>query len=525
MYGLQPAVDFVDMSAKGATRYLSHYTKDFKIPLEENQICDTMLPPVNDFVGSYITDHLDIICLDISVNTKDASRLTMVVNKQSDQAWEMWHYNYDTWYYLPDSYDNCLIRGLDRTLWSSFLISFRRDSAEKINGLFWKLDSMDLQATLGSLFERASAATDQSQRDWFFDTEAQNANACNYDRYGSPNLRNLEQRFLSVLGLGDRTPMELLLTSSGMAAYQVIQNYLLQILAPNDIVVLPPYIYFEALEQLQGLKHLCIVHAPTSAVQDIIETAERYNARAVFIDPVANLVTLSVSDVRQFARTVSNQPGWGSRYVIIDGTIASGAMNIYDWFYGAHAPKVFYYESASPAIWIGSSDGRSVGVPVCFRQGDAHDRSQLRGSHVLPQRSASTATRLLHVPGTYVSADIEFREVLGWRHGSALVTIRFCRDGMNNKEGLEACIGLILHAAQTLGVPLTKGVSFGFSTSRISSASSMAQGSDPFLRTSVGLDMAQIDDLAEAILTGVKRYVADFDGTQEAGSDSHGFSK
>jgi threonine dehydratase len=106
----------------------------------------------------------------------------------------------------------------------------------------------------------------------------------------------------------------------------------------------------------------------------------------------------------------------------------------------------------------------------------------------------------------------QWRE-LGWRHGSAPFTIRFRRDGINNKEGLEACIGLILHAAQTLDVPLTKGVSFGFSTSRISSASSMAQGSDPFLRASVGLVMAQIDDLAEAILTGVKRYVAVFDGT------------
>lgn len=135
---------FCGYVSKGSHEIPLSYTKDFKIPLEENQICDTTLPPVNDFVGSYIIDHLDIICLDISVNTKDASRLTMVVNKQSDQAWEMWHYNYDTWCHLPDSYDDCLVQGLDRTLWSSFLISFRRDSAEKINGLFWKLDGVDV---------------------------------------------------------------------------------------------------------------------------------------------------------------------------------------------------------------------------------------------------------------------------------------------------------------------------------------------------------------------------------------------
>ena len=404
---------------------------------------------------------------------------------------------------------------------------------------------IQLQATLGSLFERASAATDQSQRDWFFDTESQHANACNYDRYGSPNLRNLEQRFLSVLGLGDRTPVELLLTSSGMAAYQVIQNYLLQILAPNDIVVLPPYIYFEALEQLQGLKHLRIVHAPTSTVQDIIETAERYNARAVFIDPVANLVTLSVSDVRQFARTVTTRPGWSSRYVIIDGTMASGAMDIYDWFYGAHAPSVFYYESASKYLQFGLvlQMGGLLVYPSAF---DNEMRTIRRNSRaVMYSRNAAllppldftmyqsrmsvltsnSETLYRHLVEklhsiAHIRYPHQWRE-LGWRHGSALVTIRFRRHGMNNQEGLEACIDLILHAAQTLDVPLTKGVSFGFSTSRISSASSMAQGSDPFLRASVGLDMAQIEDLAEAILTGVNRYIAVFDGIQQAGSGNH----
>jgi len=143
MYGLQPAVDFVDM-AKGAARYLSHYMKDFKTPLEENQICGTTPPPVNDFVGSYVMDHLDIVCLEISVDTEDASKLTMVVNKQPDQAWEMWHYNYDTWCHLPGSYGDCLVWGIDRTLWSSFLISFRRDSAGKIDGLLWKLDDVDV---------------------------------------------------------------------------------------------------------------------------------------------------------------------------------------------------------------------------------------------------------------------------------------------------------------------------------------------------------------------------------------------
>lgn len=144
MYRLQPEVDFVNMAAKVATRYLSHYTKDFKIPLEENQIRGTTPPPVNDFVGSYVLDHLDVVCLDICAETKDASRLTLVVNKQPDQNWDMWHYNYDTWCQLPASHDDCLVRGIDRTLWNSFLISFRRNSAEQVDGFFWKLNGVDV---------------------------------------------------------------------------------------------------------------------------------------------------------------------------------------------------------------------------------------------------------------------------------------------------------------------------------------------------------------------------------------------
>jgi len=86
---------------------------------------------------------------------------------------------------------------------------------------------------------------------------------------------------------------------------------------------------------------------------------------------------------------------------------------------------------------------------------------------------------------------------------------------LNNREGLEACIDLILRAAEDLDVPLTKGVSFGFSTTRLSSASSMAQGMDPFLRFSVGWDIMRIEDLAGIIVQGIYEYLAIFDPENE----------
>lgn len=100
---------------------------------------------------------------------------------------------------------------------------------------------LQMQSTLSLPFERASAAYDQLQTDWFFDISTQNATAVKYERYGLANLRALEIRFLDVLGLG-QSPIELLLSSSGMAADPILQHYLLQGLNANSVLVIPPYI-------------------------------------------------------------------------------------------------------------------------------------------------------------------------------------------------------------------------------------------------------------------------------------------
>jgi len=393
---------------------------------------------------------------------------------------------------------------------------------------------LQLYATLSVLFDRASSSTDQSNRDWFFDPEAQHASNCNYDRYGSPELRKIEQRFIMTLELCDQKPVELLLTSSGMAAYQVIQHYLLQQLGAHGVIVLSPYIYFEALEQLEALKHISLIHASSFHADDIIKTAERNSADVVFLDPIANTVELSVTDIRYFARTVSTRPGWSDRVVILDGTMESGGMNVFDWFEGPHSPTVLYYESASKYLQLGL-DLQMGGLLVYPSRLDNIMRTIRRNTGaIMYSRNAATLppidrsihqTRMLQltlnaeqlclslIPRVSSIAEVRFPHEwrdFGWRHGGAVVTVRFLRDGMNNKEGLEACTELILRAAEALEVPMTKGVSFGFSTTRLSSASSMAKDMDPFLRFSVGMDIENMKLLADSIIAGVQDYDAIF---------------
>lgn len=56
------------------------------------------------------------------------------------------------------------------------------------------------------------------------------------------------------------------------------------------------------MEQLQVLPHIKIVHALNFLAEIIIATAGEHNAKAVFVDPIANIVGLPVTNIRRFAQ-------------------------------------------------------------------------------------------------------------------------------------------------------------------------------------------------------------------------------
>jgi len=143
MSELQPKVDFVATATQAAEAYLSHYAKYFQTPLQQHRGAPTPLPTLGDFVGTYVMDHLDVAFLEVVLDPDDPARLQMMVNGCRDQALPLRHYSHDLFSYLPDSYDECLKRGLDRTHWSAFLISFLRDDGGGVKGFVWKLDGVD----------------------------------------------------------------------------------------------------------------------------------------------------------------------------------------------------------------------------------------------------------------------------------------------------------------------------------------------------------------------------------------------
>ncbi|PWY88535.1 hypothetical protein BO70DRAFT_286230 [Aspergillus heteromorphus CBS 117.55] len=390
---------------------------------------------------------------------------------------------------------------------------------------------IQLQSFVGSLFERATPSYDQSKVFWWFDPSYYQSTGINYDRFGSPDVRDFEKRLLDALQLGNQQPVKLALTSSGMSAFSVLQQYVLQeVVKAGDTIVVSPYIYFESFQHLRPLSHVQVVNSETFEAEDIIATAERHNAKVVYVDPMVNTVGLETTDLRKFAQMVSSRDGWSDRHVIIDGTLVSGGMEVYNWFHGPHAPQVLYYESAHKYIQMGM-DVIMCGFTVYPEALDStmslirqNTGSVLYSRMVTVLPPIDSTVHQSRMSWITTNAEklyliLEKRNIgvaefmfpthwrrMGWRHGGNVVTIRFYGEGMNKRPSLEACSDLILRAAEEEGVAMTKGAGLGFSITRIYESLAFIKNVDPYLRVSVGVDPKDVEPVARAILKGVERH-------------------
>lgn len=356
-----------------------------------------------------------------------------------------------------------------------------------------------------------SASNDQSRCVMFFDPQENASSSVNYDRYGSALLRKREIELLQSLGF-DAAENDLLLVSSGQAAYGVIESFLLsEVLTAGTSVAMSPYIYFEALEQLARLDHVHLHRASSWHPDALIELVEREDARVIFMDPLANLGTMNVIDLRRLADQISGRD-WSDKWLVIDSTMVSGGINAFSIFDGLHHPNVLCYESGSKYLQLGL-DLQMAGVVVCRKEFSdklaiarrntgavmyqtsvcrfpQYDRQIYLGRMAILTRNAETLVARLtrdavlreHLNPTYPS---NWRD-LGWAHGGGVVAIRLREDGLSNYACLEALIERLLENCRRANVAITKGVSFGFATTRVSAAAAMADNMPPFLRFSVG---------------------------------------
>jgi cystathionine gamma-synthase len=383
-------------------------------------------------------------------------------------------------------------------------------------------------AYVRNALEWCASSYGQSGAVQFFDTQTQDSPDMNYDRNGTQkSVKRVERQLLEVLDYPpDRYGLSI--TSSGMAAFTVIESFLVRDrLRPGDTVLLAPYTYYEAMEQLTALPFVRVEQAAGYGVEDIIAEVVRHRPRCLFADQVANTARQRMVDLPELFRRL-REVVTERTTVVVDGTMLAAALPA-DLLVSDDKLEILYYESCTKYMQLGM-DASMAGLMVypieLFERFDTlrrnsgavlfrhnaelfprYDRALLRGRM---QRICGNAERLatllqgdarvrsvaeVYHPGLPNHPDIEIARSLPYASG--VVTFLLHEEERNNKDELNAMLDALLANAQELGVQITKGVSFGYAVPRVW-VQDITDDEPWFVRLYAGDRGHQIELLAEA---------------------------
>ena len=385
--------------------------------------------------------------------------------------------------------------------------------------------------------EWRSASYDQAIAAQFFDLSSQDNPAMNYDRYQSPEVKRIEEQLNNVFSI-PTDKFTVSVVSSGMAAYSLIESFLLRyILSPESSILIAPYIYFEAKEQLEALKNIKLIQSKSFCANDIFSYIENDpSIEVVFVDPLANIVEQPMTDIDCLIKKILLLERDKPIKIIIDGTMVSGGL-LPNVLHTSEKIDVIYYESCSKYLQLGL-ELCLAGVVILPSKYQAYFERLRRNSgsilyrqqassypvfsrNIFLNRMARISETALHI-ATLISSDSliaknleifypqlnshpDYNLARKLPYVGGCITLRFRQVGKNNNNFLDAVINIALHNAKKSLVPLTKGVSFGFNMPRISAASSIAESEYPFLRLYTGdIDVSTAQKLAGVMLLTIK---------------------
>jgi cystathionine beta-lyase/cystathionine gamma-synthase len=344
---------------------------------------------------------------------------------------------------------------------------------------------------------------------------AEKRDAVAYARYGSEEIVAQESAYIAMLGI-DAKRARLLLTSSGMAAYALIETFLLrEVLESGDRILLNPGIYFETRHQLQSLPFLDVTIAGGGSREDTLEALAEHRPRVVFVDPLTNSSELRFIDLPRLldaADAICGRETW----FVVDGTLLSGSFD--PFAKSRRFVRILYYESGCKYLQLGADLG-PTGVVVVESALAARFEHWRRGigaisteTLALPRisrnaylgflRQQTTCARVIAdsvLKGGREGAPViecsfpsepahpDFAEAQRCEHLGGVIALRFLDARLNFRRPLERFIGQLIAAARVQGVPLTSGVSFGFRVPRVGAAWISYDRDEAFLRLSAGV--------------------------------------
>ncbi len=385
----------------------------------------------------------------------------------------------------------------------------------------------------------------QSAQVQFFGTQSEAWPTIHYDRNGThASVIRVERQLLELLGLPpDRFAIGV--TSSGMAAYTWIEAFLLRDrLRAGDTMLLAPYIYYEAAQQLHALPEIRAERATGYTVEEFIADVVRLRPKVIFVDPLANNVRQRMFDLPELFRRL-REVVTERCTVVVDGTMTGASLQP-ALLASDDRLEVIYYESCTKYLQLGMDFAlaglvaypielaermdmlrRNTGLVLARHNAELFPRYEVSVHRRRMRRIWANAERvatLLHADPRVSSAGMVHHPVLPHHpdrrlaadlpYGSGIVTFLYHDHVRNEWDNLDTVVDHILVRARTRGIQVTKGVSFGYSVPRVWAQSvstteeeyryvPIPDDEPRFLRLYVGDRMHQVEGLVEAIAEAI----------------------
>lgn len=394
-----------------------------------------------------------------------------------------------------------------------------------------------LIGVLGNLTAWSAPATQESHAIASFPVAAAR-DVVAYSRFGGAEIAAQEAAYATMLGF-DPLRTRVLLTSSGMTAYALIEAYLMrEVLERQDRILLHPSVYFETRQQISNLPQFCACTAAGGSRTDMLAAIIACKPRVVFVDPLSNAADFRAIDMLRLldeADQICEQETW----FVVDSTLLSGA---FDPFAGAarRRVRVLYYESGCKYLQFGMDLGpaglvvvdaalserfeqlrRGIGaigsdalvLPRASRQAYLN---YLRAQTACAQAVAKAATVACSASGRRIIAPIhpsqvchpDHAEAQAYPHLGGVLVFKFTHTLLNRRRPLEDFIDLLIDSARSAKLPLTAGVSFGFCVPRIGAAWASYDEDEAFLRLSAGIDLDLANALGRLVVECAHKFVA-----------------
>ncbi|NEP08780.1 MAG: PLP-dependent transferase [Symploca sp. SIO2C1] len=364
-----------------------------------------------------------------------------------------------------------------------------------------------------SHLEWSSSSYNQAIVPNFFDLRKQSGKIVNYDRWESFMIADMEDELTKLYQLNSN--YSLLLTSSGMAAYATINNFIIRHLSSDDEIVIPVPIYHEAEALLSAIPGIKLLRLNTTDTDKIISSID-HKTKAIYLTPITNDEALRFVDIDYLIQKISfiNQ----EFFIVVDGTMSGGLIRPEQLIHSNNYSSILYFESGNKYQQFEDTAMKGIViVPSSLREEFVSIRRELgtilydRVAVSLPysisfeelklkmSRFAHNALFISNSINTnrdlqafcrinypldpchpdYNVAQKYLREQLG-----GVVTLSFYESYYYQRNILDKFIENLIDQCQSKSVPFSKGDSYGFSIPRIHIGGSRSD--KPFLRLCVG---------------------------------------